>query len=55
MGYECYKINTYMIIRKNGGFCLHKDYAVTKMANQQFTKEKRQIFSMLFILSLSEY
>lgn len=44
-----------MIIRKKWRLCLHKDYAVTKMANQQFTKEKRQIFSMLFILSLSEY
>lgn len=44
-----------MIIRKKWRLCLHKDYTVTKMENQQFTKEKRQNFSMLFILSLSEY
>ena len=45
-GYECYKINTYVGLQEKTKwrFCLHKDYTVTKMADQQFTKEKRQNF-----------
>lgn len=45
MGNECYKINTYIGLQgKKWRFCLHKDYTVTKMADQQLTKEKRQYF-----------